>query len=75
MLQHLHNTFLVVAGASADRSHSTCIVDPFFRSSFELSCSCTTDEYEAVLPPREEFVGTLECLLEVHLFLLLQLCS
>lgn len=66
VLQHLHNTFLVVVGATAGRSPSTCIVDPFFRSSFELSCSCTTDEYEALLPPREEFVGTLEILLEVH---------
>ena len=70
VLQHLHNTFLVVTRASAygaDADNSSCIVDPFFRSSFELSCSCSTVEYEAALPFQEEIVGTLECLLEVPL--------
>ena len=47
--QHLHNTFLVVSSATTPMSES-CVVDPTFRSNFEISCSCGTAEYAAALP-------------------------
>lgn len=50
LLQHLHHVFLVVSPANGGPA---CIVDPAFRSSFQLSDMHMTAAYSAALPACE----------------------
>lgn len=63
--QHLHNSFLLVWRGPVSSLDDACVVDPVFRSNFELSSTWMTPEYSAALPTSDLFVGTFSVLMKV----------